>query len=78
MFLVFQLVTRIPLLTFLPRFDWYKSFMENVFAAGIFLGLTAGIFETAGRFIGLRFLLGKRQEWKNGIAYGIGMEVWKP
>lgn len=72
MFLVFQLVTRIPLLTFLPRFDWYKSFMENVFAAGIFLGLIAGIFETAGRFIGLRFLLGRRQEWKNGIAYGIG------
>lgn len=72
MFLLFQLVTRIPLLTLLPRYDWYKNLMSNTLTAGIFLGLTAGIFETTGRFIGLKFMLRKRQEWENGIAYGIG------
>jgi len=72
MFFLFQMVIRIPLLNFLPRYEWYINLMSTSIAAGIFLGLTAGIFETAGRFLGLKFILKNKQKWENGVAYGIG------
>jgi uncharacterized membrane protein YhfC len=34
--------------------------------------LAAGVFEETGRFVAFRFLLKKKREWKDGIAYGIG------
>jgi uncharacterized membrane protein YhfC len=45
---------------------------QNVWLIGPFLGLTAGIFEEVGRFLGFKFLLKKKLEWKNGVAFGIG------
>lgn len=71
-FFVFQVITRIPLLGFLPRFAWYRAMASNPVALGLFLGLTAGLFEEVGRFIGFKYFLASRLEWKNGVAYGIG------
>lgn len=72
MFFIFQVIIRIPLLSILSTQKWYSEFSKNILLFSLFLGLTAGLFETAGRFLGLRFMLRKQLEWKNGVAYGIG------
>ncbi|MEI4801384.1 YhfC family intramembrane metalloprotease [Bacillus sp. FJAT-51639] len=46
--------------------------LKNSFIYAIYGGLTAGIFEELGRFIAFYFLLKKYQEYKDGLAYGIG------
>ncbi|KFN01649.1 YhfC family intramembrane metalloprotease [Bacillus clarus] len=48
------------------------KFLENPFIFAIYGGLTAGIFEELGRFVAFFFLLKKYQEYKDGLAYGIG------
>ncbi|WDU83347.1 YhfC family intramembrane metalloprotease [Caloramator sp. Dgby_cultured_2] len=45
---------------------------KNHLLLAIFLGLTAGIFEEVGRFLGFRFLLKDRLNYGNGLAFGVG------
>lgn len=71
-FAVFQLFTRIPMLSMLSQQPWYKALYANAFFPPLFLGITAGLFEEIGRYIGFRYLLKDRLEWKNGVAFGIG------
>lgn len=72
-FFVFQLIIRIPLLGIIQTQPWYvKLNNESILGTALFLGLTAGIFEECGRFLGFKYLLKDDLEWKNGIAYGIG------
>lgn len=71
-FLVFQVFTRIPLLNFFTSMEWYQQMADNLFLIAIFLSLTAGIFEEAGRYLGFKFLLKNHLNWKNGVAFGIG------
>lgn len=71
-FLVTQIFTRIPLLSYLSSFDWYRQMAENIFSIAIFLSLTAGLFEEFGRYFGFKLFLKNHLSWKNGIAYGIG------
>lgn len=71
-FVVFQIATRIPLLQYLSTSDWYIEASKNIWFLAFFLPFTAGLFEEAGRFLGFRYLLKDRLEWKNGVAYGIG------
>ena len=72
-FIVFQFLTRIPLLTALAGQPWYQSLAQNLyFSAVIIGGLTAGLFEEVGRYLGFRFVLKKELAWRNGIAFGIG------
>lgn len=71
-FFVFQIVLRIPLLTFISKQHWYQWMAENTLLIALFLGLTAGLFEEIGRFIGYKLFLKEQLEWKNGIAFGIG------
>jgi len=73
MFFIFQVVIRIPALTIIQRQGWYSIFaLQNMVLSDILIAFTAGLFETAGRYLGLRFLLKNKLERKNGIAYGIG------
>ena len=67
-----QFVIRIPLLQAASTSTWLKSLASNTLAYALFLGLTAGLFEGVARYVGFRFLLKNRLEWKNGVAYGIG------
>ncbi|WP_373898690.1 YhfC family intramembrane metalloprotease [Haloimpatiens sp. FM7315] len=73
-FLVSQVFLRIPILKYiLPKIDNY-----NIITAAypiincIILGLTAGIFEEIGRFLGFKFFLKKNRTWFSGLSFGIG------
>ncbi|MFC7394278.1 YhfC family intramembrane metalloprotease [Scopulibacillus cellulosilyticus] len=46
--------------------------LKNPYLYALYGGLTAGIFEEIGRFVGFHYLLKKYREWKDGISYGIG------
>ena len=73
MFIIFQGVLRIPLMTYIQTKGFYKDFAgRHMVITMLIIALTAALFETAGRYIGLKFLLKNDLEWKNGIAYGIG------
>lgn len=72
MMTVSQFVIRIPLLQLSAGMSWYKSLASSLYLYALFLGLTAGLFEETARYIGFRFMLRKKLEWKNGVAYGIG------
>ncbi len=71
-FIVFQILTRVPLLQALSQQAWYFKMASNVVLLGIFLGLTAGLFEEIGRFLGFKLLLKNRLSWADGVAFGIG------
>jgi len=72
-FVVFQLIIRIPLLQYvLPSMPWYADMLHRPWLIGIFLGLTAGLFEEGGRYLGSRTLLKNRSRWIDGFAFGVG------
>ncbi|MBL4936528.1 YhfC family intramembrane metalloprotease [Clostridium sp. YIM B02515] len=72
-FIVFQLLTRFQLLGLWQKTNWYTyNSVVNPWSIYLIAGFTAGIFENVGRFIGFKFFLKDKLEWKNGIAYGIG------
>ncbi len=72
-FILFQPVLRFPLLKLIQGTSWFSyNSVVNPWMISIFLGFTAGIFESTGRLIAFKFLLKDRLQWKNGIAYGLG------
>lgn len=72
-FIVSQISTRLPMLNYLNDKGWFvQSIKSNTIIYVVFLALTAGIFEEVGRFIGFKYLLKNKLNWKNGIAFGIG------
>lgn len=72
-FIVSQISTRLPMLNYLNDKGWFvQSIKSNTMIYVLFLALTAGIFEEVGRFIGFKYLLKNKLNWKNGIAFGIG------
>jgi uncharacterized membrane protein YhfC len=72
-FLVFQILTRIPLLGYLQQNRWYQAFsMSYPITALLLVALSAGLFEEIGRYVGFRLFLRRHLDWKGGIAYGIG------
>jgi uncharacterized membrane protein YhfC len=70
-FVLFQLIIRIPLLGVLSGMVWYQVMAAQPWLYGAFLGLTAGIFEEMGRFAGMT-LLRKNRRWIDGLAFGVG------
>jgi len=71
-FLVPQVLIRIPALGWLSQTEFYRGMAATPVVLVFFLSLTAGLFEETGRLIGFRYLLKKKLEYKNAIAYGIG------
>jgi len=71
-FLVTQVMIRIPALGWLSQTDFYRLMAATPAVLVLFLSLTAGLFEETGRWLGFRYLLRKKLEHKNAIAYGIG------
>jgi len=71
-FIVSQLLIRIPLLNFISTMPWYQQMAANLFLIALFLAITAGLFEETGRYLGFKYLLKKHLSWKNGVAFGIG------
>jgi uncharacterized membrane protein YhfC len=68
-----QIIIRIPIMQIvLPGMGWYKTLSESFILYSLFLGFTAALFETFGRYITLNFLLKKRLSYTTGIIHGIG------
>lgn len=73
MFFLFQIILRIPALVYIQSQGWYQVFaIQNTMLTVIIIAFTAALFETIGRYVGLKYLLKNKLERKNGIAYGIG------
>ncbi|ADQ07987.1 protein of unknown function UCP033101 [Caldicellulosiruptor hydrothermalis 108] len=71
-FFVSQVVLRIPILQILSKQSYFVEFSKHYIVYSLFLGLTAGIFEEVGRYVGFRGFLKDRLNYQNGLAYGIG------
>jgi uncharacterized membrane protein YhfC len=72
-FVVSQPLLRIPIITELGYNTWFVLYIQsNLVLYSIFLGLSAGVFEEVGRFIGLRFFMKKRLSWGNGVVFALG------
>lgn len=73
-FFISQIILRLPLLNFLNlKSDWFmmlSSLSPIVYSA--ILGLSAGIFEEVGRFLGFKWCLNNNSSYKDGLAFGIG------
>lgn len=70
-FTISQFCIRLPLVTYvLPRFVWFAVLQMNPFVYGLFMALTAGLFEEAARWIAMRFL--KERTIYDGLAFGLG------
>lgn len=73
MFFLFQMVLRIPALTLIQMQSWYEAFARQyTVLTGVIIAFTAGLFETVGRYLGMRYMIKDRLSRENGIAYGIG------
>jgi uncharacterized membrane protein YhfC len=75
-FFVFQIITRVPALQVLnswlgPKLQGAPT-LQIVYLAA--LGLSAGLFESVGRWVGYRWLFRDPAlyDWRHGVAYGIG------
>ena len=71
-FLVFQLLTRVPLLQVIGQMEWYQAMASSLPLLAIFLSATAALFEESGRYLAFRFVLKNKLETKNAVAYGVG------
>jgi uncharacterized membrane protein YhfC len=74
-FLLFQLVTRVPLFTILG-IALAPTLRASAVALWVWLGveaLTAGLAEEIGRYVGYRWLMGREEKtWSKAVMYGIG------
>lgn len=72
-FFISQTILRLPLLSYvLPNQLWYMRLSLNPYLYSIFLGLTAGIFEEIGRYIGFKYFLKNNQKYSDGLSFGFG------
>ena len=71
-FLVFQLLIRVPFLQMVAQMPWYQAMASSLLLTAIFLSVTAALFEETGRYLAFRFLLKNKLETKNAVAYGAG------
>jgi len=72
-FFISQIILRLPLLSYVfPNQIWYMRLSLNPYLHSIFLGLTAGIFEEVGRYIGFKYFLKNNQKYDDGLSFGFG------
>jgi len=73
-FVVMQMIIRINLLQFvLPKMNWYiKMAQTNIPMYALFLGFTAGLFETVGRYLTLKLFVREKTSYYSGLSHGIG------
>lgn len=72
-FFIFQFMTRLPIISILNTQIWFQNMINNfIFGVVIVGGISAGLFEEIGRYLGFKYLLKNKLCWKNGVAMGIG------
>lgn len=77
-FLVFQLLTRLPLVILLQSTLLAPLLSTSTALAWVWLtilALTAGLFEEVGRYLGFRFFLRREPKtWAKAVMFGLGHE----
>lgn len=74
-FLLFQLVTRVPIVTVLGIVlaPALRASAVARWAWLVALALTAGLAEEIGRYVGYRWLMGREEKtWNKAVMYGVG------
>lgn len=72
-FVVPQLIIRIPILQYLGQTAGFQAFaLTRPILYAFLLALTAGIFETVGRLVVLKYTLAGRLSFRTGLAAGAG------
>lgn len=72
-FIVSQLLLRLPLLQLvLPQYAWFAVLQLSPWRYGMFLGLTAGLFEETARWLAIRFFLKEKTDIEHGLSFGLG------
>ncbi|NLA11059.1 MAG: YhfC family intramembrane metalloprotease [Firmicutes bacterium] len=72
-FILFQLLLRLPLLNYLLVQPWLGRFSTNIFFYAVVVGgFTAGLFEECGRYLAFQTVLKGDLSWNTGLAYGLG------
>lgn len=72
-FLVFQVFTRIPLLSFLETQAFFVALPIGApLLYALILSASAGLFEEGGRFIAMKLFMKKRNGFSQGVAFGLG------
>lgn len=73
-FFITQICLRLPLINNVmvkfDSFNIFKSFYPVAYI--IFLGITAGVFEECGRYIGFKLTLKKHRRFGDGVAFALG------
>lgn len=73
-FVIPQMFIRIPIMQYvLPQMDWYVNLPNSsTFLYALFLGFTAGLFETVGRYATLKLFIKEKTGYYTGLSHGIG------
>lgn len=74
-FLLFQLISRVPIVTILGSIlaPQLKSSPVFLYTWIVILAITAGLFEEVGRYVGYRWLMRREEKtWSKAVMYGIG------
>ncbi len=71
-FYLSQTVLQLQFLQLLANQAWFKALASSSLLLAIFFGISTGVFQELGRFLGMKYLMKDELEWKNGIAFGIG------
>ena len=73
-FFITQICLRLPLINNVmvkfDSFNIFKSFYPVAYI--IFLGITAGVFEECGRYMGFKLTLKKHRRFGDGVAFALG------
>jgi uncharacterized membrane protein YhfC len=77
-FLVFQLLTRLPLVTALQKTvlaSLLRTSTAFTWTWLVVLAVTAGLFEEVGRYVGYRLFMGREPKtWSKAVMFGLGHE----
>ena len=72
-FVVSQVCIRLPILQLvLPGMPWFLKMQQNPWLYGLFLGLTAGIFEECARLIFMKAGMHRNLSFPETILFGLG------
>ncbi len=71
-FFVSQVLIRIPLLSIFGQTPFMQQLSQNIVLYGLFLGITAGLFEECARFLFCKLMLKKHRRYVDAIAFGFG------
>ncbi len=71
-FLIAQIFLRLPIVDFIMAWPPMHDALQNTWVYALFLGITAGVFEEGGRYIGYLAGMRENRRFVDAVAYAIG------